>query len=53
MTITAPVSEEYIKDMPHFASTKAMKDTRIISIRRQEFLDFMDRNPAVASSVID
>ena len=42
-----------IKGIPHFASTRALADTEIVAISRQDFLDFIDRNPAVASRITD
>lgn len=42
-----------IEGIPNFASAMVLDDTSILSIRRDDFIRFIERNPAVKSRIAD
>ncbi len=41
-----------VEGRPHFVSAQAMEATTVIRIRRQDYLDLLDRHPSIALRVI-
>lgn len=41
------IPSPFIKGIPNFASVMALDDTIILAVRKEDFLEFVDRNPVI------
>lgn len=43
----------FIKGIPNFASVMALDDTSILAVKKESFLEFIDRNPTIRKRIAD